>query len=83
MTSGEIVIVQTDYRRVVMTQPHACYTRVWMGGAGRELGIVAAYTSRGVRVWLRETRYERGEIMIGSGDNSGGVVVGAVVCNRM
>ena len=30
--------------------------------------------------WLAGFVYERGEIMIGSSDNSGGVVVGALAC---
>ena len=41
---------------------------VWMGGAGDGLPMVS-----------RVSLYERDEIMIGSNDNSGGVVVGALV----
>ena len=51
---------------------------IWMGGAGGGgLGMGCQWLAGLVsRVCL----YDRGEIMIGSSDNSGGVVVGALVC---
>ena len=46
---------------------------VWTGGGWLGMGCqwLAVLVSR---------IYERGEIMIGSSDNSGGVVVGSLVC---
>ena len=56
---------------MIQSRAHTILYAVWMGGAGGfgdGLPMVAGFV------------YERGKIMIGSTDNSSGVVVGALVC---